>query len=302
MFFSIKRLIRRGMGRFLPDSLQDHIFYYRSFRKFPSIKSPVTFTERVLHRKHYELVGDYTVLADKYRVREFVAERIGASYLVPLVSVMEDPAELYLLEDWRNIVIKPNHAAGMVEIIGNVLPSDEEKARIVNECQRWLTVDFSTVAGEKHYASIPRRLVVEKLLGDGKMPPTDYKFHWFGGQEKKGFVLQVVHDRFSKESKTSRGYYLNRFDTCVWAHGGGNHHIPAGDIPLLEKAVELNARLSQGLDYVRIDWYVDNGRLYFGELTFTPGAGRTNEFGDELEHLMGEMWSVSRSGARTVKG
>ncbi|MCS4410022.1 hypothetical protein MU420_23245, partial [Klebsiella pneumoniae] len=43
-------------------------------------------------------------------------------------------------------------------------------------------------------------------------------------------------------------------------------------------------------NYVRIDWYILGDRIYFGEITFTPGAGIGNEFGPVLEKQMAEWW------------
>ena len=43
-------------------------------------------------------------------------------------------------------------------------------------------------------------------------------------------------------------------------------------------------------NYVRIDWYVVDGKAYFSELTFTPAAGMGKNFGDELEEIMCKMW------------
>ena len=34
-------------------------------------------------------------------------------------------------------------------------------------------------------------------------------------------------------------------------------------------------RLSQGIPHLRVDFYEANGKIYFGELTFTSGSGFT---------------------------
>lgn len=250
----------------------------------------MTFNEKVLHRKHFDGRKIFSTLADKYQVRSFVADRIGEQYLVPLLFCTDNPSKLHELKDWKNTAIKPNHAAGMVRIIDSEEPSQFSKDDIIRSCEAWLRADFSSVACEAHYKDIPRKILVEKLLGDGTIAPNDYKFHWFNKSSGPEWVMLVVNDRFSQRSAPSQGYYLNSFTNCVWMNGGGNHLIPEAHIPLLDHAITLNGVLAADFEYVRIDWYVHEGKLYFGELTFTPGAGRSNDLGRELDSLMGAMW------------
>lgn len=283
-----KRLAKLALSP-LPWTVQDALYFYRANGCLPSIKKPRTFSEKVLHRKHYGNQPVYSDLADKFLVRQYVAEKIGEQYSTPLLFETCDPEQLLDMTEWTNIVIKPNHGAGMVKLIGEQMPTLAEKRSIVDTCKQWLMLDFSEVAREIHYKSIRRRILVERLLGDGLTPPTDYKFHCFRNQDGRlDYVLLVINDRFSETP--SRGYYLNSLDDCVVAYGGGNHAILEEHLPLLQQAIQLNPALVADFDYVRVDWYVDSGRLYFGELTFTPGAGLDNPFGSKLETIMGEMW------------
>lgn len=273
----------------LPWPIQDAFYFYHTNGHFPAIRKPRTFSEKVLHRKHFANQEVYSQLADKFLVRRYVAEKIGERFSTQLLFETTEPDQLMTMADWTNIAIKPNHGAGMVRLIGNQPPSHEEKLEIIEECKAWLCVDYSKAAREIHYKFIERRILVEKLLGDGVKPPTDYKFHCFRTQDKQlNYVLLVINDRFS--ATPSRGYYLNSLERCVVSYGGGNHSIPSEDIPFLQQALQLNPLLIAELEYVRVDWYVDSGKLYFGELTFTPGAGLDNAFGRELEEIMGEMW------------
>lgn len=283
-----KSLAKRVLSP-LPWPIQDAFYFYRSNGRFPSIKRPRTFSEKVLHRKHYGNQPVYSELADKFLARQFVANRIGEQYSTPLLFETCDPERLLEMAEWTNIVIKPNHGAGMVKLIGDRTPTPAEKRSIIDECKKWLSLDFSEVAREIHYKSIRRRILVERLLGDGLTPPTDYKFHCFRNQDNQlDYVLLVINDRFSEAP--SRGYYLNALDNCVVAYGGGNHAIPEEHLPLLQQAIRMNPLLAADFDYVRVDWYVDSAKLYFGELTFTPGAGLDNPFGEALETIMGGMW------------
>lgn len=283
----LKGTIRELVGK-LPWSWQDYIYYTLIFKRPPRVRRPKTFNEKVLSRKRLGDLKRYAGLADKFLVRDYIAEKIGSKYLVPLLFHTQNPEDLIDGIDWRNLAIKPSHGAGMVKLIGDKILSYQEKLEIIETCKKWLSIDYSEFSRELHYRFIEPRILVERLLGDGIEAPNDYKFHCFPNGAAVDYVLQLVKGRFSESE--SRGYYLNSLDNCVWHHGGGHHRIPTEDLAALNEAIGLNKVLSEAFDYVRVDWYVCEGRLFFGELTFTPGAGLSNEFGQELELLMGKMW------------
>jgi hypothetical protein len=52
-----------------------------------------------------------------------------------------------------------------------------------------------------------------------------------------------------------------------------NADIQLPDRKLLEKMLEIAKILSAGHKYVRVDLYLVDKKIYFGELTFTPGCG-----------------------------
>jgi hypothetical protein len=271
----------------MPDKLYYSIRYFVNYGRFPHINNPKTFNVKILNRMLYDRNYLYTKLADKYLVRKYVEEKIGKEYLVPLKYVFSNAGDLASMTNWRNIIIKPNHACSMIEMITEE-PTEEGKKKIIEKCESWLKVDFSRMCREHHYRKIPRKILVEESLCINDKVPNDYKFHCFPQSDGGLFtVLQVVNGRYSSES---RGYYLNGLDDCVWQHGHGNHQVPDEDKPVLRKAIELCKVLSGDFNYVRIDWYVIKGKLYFGELTFTPGAGTVNEFGAELERKMFDYW------------
>lgn len=262
--------------------------YFRVYKKLPNIKKPKTFNEKVISRILGEQKDIYSTLADKYLVRRFVSERVGEEYLIPLHLATSNPSDLLKIDDWSGLVIKPNHAAGMI-YISDDNPSKEEKDNVVTTAKTWLKTDFSSFCDEMHYSKIKPMLLVERKITKRGEIPRDYKFHCF--KQKNGdinFVLQLVDGRFGQES---RSYFLNSFENMVWSHGAGNHLLSNNEIAVLNEVILLNKRLIlNDFNYVRIDWYILGDRIYFGEITFTPGAGIGNEFGPALEKKMAEWW------------
>jgi len=70
-------------------------------------------------------------------------------------------------------------------------------------------------------------------------------------------------------------------------------------MPSLEHALELSKKLASDFDYVRVDWYIHDERIYFGELTFTPGAGLVTGLDRGLNQMMGDMWIQDRRGTQS---
>ena len=50
--------------------------------------------------------------------------------------------------------------------------------------------------------------------------------------------------------------------------------------------------LSADTDYVRVDLYNIDGKIYFGEMTFTPASGLSQITNPSREQMLGEMWEL----------
>ncbi|WP_406903446.1 ATP-grasp fold amidoligase family protein [Serratia marcescens] len=282
-----KELLKAVLNKF-PWYVQDYLLYTVKFKRLPNMKNPKYFNEFILRRKHFQSNDErFSLLADKIRVRDFISSQIGNSYLIPLLYTFDSGDELIGVKDLSNVVVKPNHGAGMVRIIKSVL-SNNEISTLIDECDSWLKKDFSSVAREIHYKYIKPKIMVESLLGDGNTSLTDYKFHMFNmGNGEFDFVLQVINDRFS--GALSRKFFVNGFTECYHENGKSGYDI-SDKVEVLKKILELNKILASDFNYVRIDWYVIDNIPFFGEMTFTPVAGLGTGYGDSLDLLMGQFW------------
>ena len=59
-----------------------------------NILSPQTMNEKIQWLKMYDTNQMKSVLADKYKVREWVKNKIGEEYLIPLLNVWKNPQEI----------------------------------------------------------------------------------------------------------------------------------------------------------------------------------------------------------------
>ncbi|MFA0922272.1 ATP-grasp fold amidoligase family protein [Xanthomonas fragariae] len=294
---TLRRLLRKGVRRLvrtLPWRHQDRIYYFNTFGRFPNLYNPTCFNEKVLYRKCVH--GDYPVyqrLADKVAVRPYVASRIGNAHLIPLLLDSNNPEDLLSLPRWRQTVIKANHGASMVEIVRDE-PDAVQRRRIIERCGQWLRHDFSDMEREIHYRNIPPRILVEHYIGDAQHAPVDYKFHMFRQADGSfHYVLQVIYGRFDTPALSMTFFVDNLHEAFHRIRDDGRQ--PPCAPQLLEQALELSKVLASDFDYVRVDWYIQNGQIYFGELTFTPGAGLVTGLGRGLDRIMGDMWVQRRA-------
>lgn len=291
---NVLKYIAKKASKFLPWTIQDRFVFFQKLGYFPRIKNPLTFNEKVLFRKQYLMLDiKYTHLSDKLLVREYVRERIGDDYFVPLLYHTTSPDTLLNCSPQCDVMLKPNHGASMFRVV-RAADYDVEKKEIVSLCKKWLQIDFSQVQREIHYKNIARQILVEKLLGNGLIAPTDYKFHMFRNREDGfNFVLQIINERFT--GVLSRTFYVNGFDKPFETginskENGEEKSLYVIDKKLASEALRLSCLLAADFDYVRVDWYIHDGCIYFSELTFTPAAGFGIGYGPHLDRLMGEFW------------
>jgi hypothetical protein len=57
--------------------------------------------------------------------------------------------------------------------------------------------------------------------------------------------------------------------------------------------LSVAASLAKDFEYVRVDLYTVNDRIYFGELTFTPGAGVFPMEPEDMDYQWGRLMSQS---------
>lgn len=230
-----------------------------------------------------------TSLSDKLEARNYVANKVGQEYLVPLIGLFTDPYQIQpkLLPD--KFVLKANHGCGFIRIIKNKNLVDFEKEKRLMET--WLKTNFCLDAyfgyAWAYKNIIPKILVEEYLEEDGK-PPKDYKFYCFSG--KVEYIL-IVYDRFGLPRK--KHFYRDFTPIDLWK-GTEQYPGPFSPPDNLDQMITLAEQLSAGFDFVRIDLYNIHGKIYFGEFTFYPAGGLARFVPRQWDFIFGEKWNLSK--------
>ncbi|MFD2823595.1 ATP-grasp fold amidoligase family protein [Lacinutrix iliipiscaria] len=232
----------------------------------PNLENPQTFNEKLQWLKLNDRTPLHTICADKYKVRDYVKEKIGEEYLIPLVFETKNPRAIVPenLPDYP-VIIKTNHDSS-----GGIIVRDKSQhnwINVQNTLAKFLNINYYHRFKEWQYKNIERRIVVEELLMDKSGDiPFDYKMHYFNGKLE---FTQVDIDRQKDHRRNLYDANWNLLDV-QWVYKTGN------DVErpkLFDKMIELGEKFAQDFCYLRVDFYHVNDKIYFGELTFHAESG-----------------------------
>ncbi|WP_136192303.1 ATP-grasp fold amidoligase family protein [Actinomyces procaprae] len=235
-----------------------------------NLDDPRTVGEKIQWLKLYDSTPLKGRLADKFLVRQWAAQRIGAEHLVPLLGVW-DRAELI---DFTALppafVLKTTHGTRWNIVVPDVRKLDTTAAR--RRLTAWLRTRAAMTGGfELHYEFCHPRIICEPLLRDDSGGLRDYKVMTFNGQVQ--FVV-CVSGRFT--SGMSMRTYLPDWSPAPFHYGGDPG--PAATLPRpagLDRMLEVAREIGRDFALARVDFYDVDGRVYLGEITFTDSNGLT---------------------------
>ena len=257
-------------------------WFYRKTGEKLNLENPQTFNEKIQWLKLYDATLLKTKLADKYLVRDWIKEKIGEEYLVPLLGVWEkfDDIDFDKLPD--KFVLKANHGSGW-----NIIVTDKNKLNKQDTKQKldkWLHTNYAFNSGlELHYKDIKPLIIAEKYIEPEDGDLKDYKFLCFNGQVKYAWVDK---DRYTKHTRNL--YDINwQLMPVTIQYPNSNDEIQKPHN--FDKMVEFAKVLSQGFALVRVDFYENNNNLYFGEMTFTSGNGVERFYPEKYNLELGQL-------------
>lgn len=277
----------------LPDTLYHNLLGWIMHRRFGvkyhwmNIKHPMTFNEKLQWLKTHSDIELKSKLADKFDVRAHVRKCIGEKYLVELLPLNSN-GDLSV-NSWEKIewdylpnqfALKLTKGSGFNIICKN--KSELDKDIVLTQIKRWLDINNYYLSREPQYKG-KNKIIAEKLL---EYNIKDYKFFCFGGEP---FMFKVDANRFS-------GHRANYYDlnwNLLDINEGGCPNDPTAVISRpkeFEEMVDVSRKLAHGWPFVRIDLYVHDRKVFFGEMTFHPAGGYTpltpTEWGQKLGSLI----------------
>jgi hypothetical protein len=276
----------RQLLRPFSDEIYLKVAHRRYFGRWPDFEQPTTLHEHIhsyLLRERNPLL---VTLADKVRVRDYIAQCVGTKYAVPLLGQWEQADEVPLEKLPFPVVLKPSHASGRVLLLRTAAQVQPDEHRRL--LRKWMAQDYSRVNREWFYHHVPRRIIAEPMLQDAQGGiPSDYKAYVIGGQV---CYFQVECDRFVRPT---RNLYSPRWQLLP-VRGMYPRHAPLPPPPELPCMIELAQCLAEPFEFLRVDFYLTDGGLRISELTNSPGAGFGRFYPASFGVEMGEIWSRTR--------
>ena len=279
---------------FISDELKISKKFFNTYGFRPNLKNPQTLNEKINWLKINDRRDINSIVADKYRVRNFYKEKIKKDYFIPLLYKTKKIKDI----NSRNInkfpcIVKCNNGSGTWEIIKNANEVNFHKLR--NKCRRWKHLNHYYVTQEWQYKNIKPLFIVEKLLqtSEGKIP-NDYKLHYFNGE------LQFIYCSIDREGGNFRCCYDKNWKKLefTWVEKGKHdNNLNSVDIErpkTLDEMIRIGNEISVNWDYVRVDFFDCDGKLYYGEITLHHGSGNDVFTPQKYDLIYGQRLTLSK--------
>lgn len=260
--------------------------YLINIGKELNLENPVTYTEKLQWLKLYDHRSEYTTMVDKYAVKQYVTERIGEEYVIPLLGVWENAEEIDFDSLPERFVLKTTHDSGAI-----IICKDKKTLDINNTKKKlayFLKRNYFDCNREWPYKNVKPRVIAEAYMEDSTDKELrDYKFFTFGGEPK---VLYIAQGR-GKGEPTVADFFDMDFNHLPFTIDHDMAQTPPQKPKCFEEMKRLAAILSKGTPQLRVDFYEVDGKVYFGEMTFFHCSGFEGFHPEEWDKTFGD-WVI----------
>lgn len=263
--------------------------YKAVFGRELNLENPVFFNEKLMWLKFNRYTGNplVTNCIDKYGVREYVCQCGLEGILNENYGVWSRVEDI----DWEKLpnqfVLKGTHGCGLTIICRDKRALDIRETKKI--LRKWLRTDTWKEYAETNYRDVPKRIICERLLnGEDGTLPVDYKFYCFQG---KPLYIGNFIERDMENETLVRGYFnLDWTPSSVYKFpmDPGKFKRPVH----LDQMIAYAEILSGPFPFVRVDFYEVDGKVIFGELTFTPTGCMGSYYTQEAYLELGEALDI----------
>jgi len=270
--------------RFIPDEPYLKMMYYIRLGKKLNLKNPKTFNEKLQWLKLHDRNPEYTSLVDKYEVKKIVGRKIGNQYIIPTLGVWDSFDDIDFSRLPKQFVLKCTHDSGGIVIVRDKSKLDIKKAR--RKINQSLKTNYYYVGREWPYKNVKPRIIAEKYMEDNSHAvPEDYKIYCFHGKPK---YIAVFHNRFSEKALSETVYDVNWKPQHISLD---NHFAVSGIVEpkpaCMDEMLDICGKLCAGYPQVRIDFYIVENQVYFGEITLYTADGFHLMTPEKLDKVLG---------------
>ncbi len=279
----------RGVVKWVsPTAYVKFQYHYITHHKC-NLNHPVRYTEKLQYLRLfvYPKMPLVSQCAGRVGVRQYLTDLGLDRYLIPIYGVFDRFEDIDFNALPNQFVMKCSHGCAMNYIC---LDKDDLKKDVLQKkFKRWLSQDYGKKTVERHYSPIKPQIIIEKYLGDGSFLPAEYKIHVYNGKARN---LYVVTGRKIDIRYTNLYIDWTPFD------GSQFNGWKKADDPIIRprnfaEMIRLAEKLAKPFPFVRVDLYNINGKIYFGEMTFTPAKGTLILDDDRCDFEIGDWLDIS---------
>lgn len=294
----IKDLLRR-MSHILPDSVYIGFRYKMKLGKFPHLKKPRTFNEKMQWLKIHDRKELYTRLVDKYEAKKFIEKVMGKEYVIKTLGVWDKFEDIDFDKLPNKFVLKCTHDSGGGIICRDKTNLDMEAAE--QKLNKSLADNYYWGEREWPYKNVVPRILAEEYMDDYEEGSenygkglTGYKFFTFNKVPKMLYVSRGLEDHATAQISffDLKGRKLP-FKRKDYKGIEGNIKMPE----TMPEMIKIVKRLAEIVDapFLRVDLYEIRGKIYFSEFTFFPCGGMIPFEPEKWDRVLGDWIRIDRA-------
>lgn len=273
----------------LPDDKYLKYRYRIQLGKKLDLDNPKTFNEKMQWLKLHDRNPKYIKMVDKYEAKKYVSEIIGDEYIIPTIGIYDSFDEIDFNNLPNKFVMKCTHDSGCIIICKDKKKLDIEQAK--QKFNKGLKRNYYFGGREWPYKELKPRIIIEEYMNDGiNEQLNDYKLMCFNGKVESCFVCS---ERNNKKDGLAVTFFDKKWNKMPFKRHYRNSNKEIKKPINYNKMIELAEILSNGIPFLRVDFYEIKGKIYFGELTFYPGSGFEEFSPEEWDYKLGEMIDIS---------
>ncbi len=259
-------LLLRYPHWFSDDVMYIKLFYLFGMKRLLNLKNPITYTEKIQWLKLHNTDSLYSMLVDKYAVKDYIKKKLGEQYVIPLLGVWDDYNEIEFDALPDRFVLKTNHDSGTVIVCPDKSKLDHDIARM--KLNKALSSNYFYKSREYPYKNIKPHIIAEEYIYESEqLELTDYKIFCFHGEPLYLYITS------SKAGQKYVNYFDIQFQSLSLSTGFPSNPHGLEQPKNFDRMIEIARLLSHNIIHVRIDMYNINGKIYFGEFTFHNSGG-----------------------------
>ncbi len=261
-------------------------FFYNGKKKL-NLENPQTLTEKIQWLKLYDRRPIYTSMVDKYEVKKIIAERVGTEHVIPALGIYDKFEEIDFDKLPEQFVLKCTHDSGGIYFCRDRAKFNKEDAKVFFE--KRLARSSYDQSREWAYKNVRPRIVAEPYMeGLGNSDSVEYKVSCFDGKVEFLTVCRgIAHISFDGWTNDfyDREFRFLPFRTKHHNNSGIDHQKPEQ----LQEMIEFCEKVAEGIPYLRVDFYLLKGKIYFGEATFYTWGGFMHFTPPEWDKKLGDL-------------